>query len=225
MLLKFKSAGAALAVKTCGLPLDVKAVGDDGTIEGYGSVFGVVDTYAEEVMPGAFVDSIRKRKAGGVRMLWQHDSGRPIGVWEDLAEDSKGLYAKGRILKDVSTQAKEAYGLLKAGALDGLSIGYRELSSESHGSKPGVMALTELDLREISIVTFAANEKARVEAVKSLIADGKLPTIRQFEEHLREQGFPRSLAEAIASKAAPHLRGEPESADDAMALLQALSGR
>jgi hypothetical protein len=117
----------------------------------------------------------------------------------------QGPAAEGRL-----RAAAEAYGLLKAGALDGLSIGYRDIKTEPHPDKPGVVNLLELDLREISIVTFAANEKARVETVKSLLTAGELPTVRQFEEHLRDAGFSKTLAAAIAGKAAPHLRGEPE---------------
>lgn len=222
-MLRMKDAAAALAVKSAGVPMDVKAVGDDGTFEGYGSVFNVVDSYREAVKPGAFIASLAKRKTKGIKLLWQHDSTQPIGIWEDLAEDSKGLWGRGRLLKDVSPRAMEAHGLLKAGALEGLSIGYREIKTEPDADKPGVVNLLELDLREISIVTFAANEKARVETVKSLLAGGEMPTVRQFEEHLRESGFPRSLAAAIASKAAPHLRGDPDdAADEVTALLQAL---
>ena len=214
-----------LQTKNSGFALDVKAISDDGTFEGYGSVFGVVDSYREVVRPGAFMASLTKRKAKGIKLLWQHDSEQPIGVYEDLAEDSKGLWCKGRLLKDVSPKAAEAYGLLREGALDGLSIGYREIRTEKDTERPGVVNLLELDLREISIVTFAANEKARVETVKSILAGGVLPTVREFEEHLRDAGFPRSLAQAIASKAAPHLRGEPEAkADDAVAFLEALRG-
>jgi HK97 family phage prohead protease len=186
-------------------------------------VFGVVDSYREVVKPGAFMASLAKRKAKGIKLLWQHDASQPIGIWDDLAEDSKGLWGKGRLLKDVSARAAEAYGLLKAGALDGLSIGYREVKTEPDADKPGIVNLLELDLREISIVTFAANEKARVETVKSLLTAGELPTVRQFEEHLRDAGFSKTLAAAIAGKAAPHLRGEPEEkADDLVEFLAAL---
>jgi len=209
-MLRFKDSSASFAVKNSAVALDIKKVGDDGLFEGYGSVFGNVDSYGEVVEPGAFIASLAKRKARGIKMLWQHDSSQPIGVWEDLAEDSKGLWGKGRLLKDVSPKAAEAYGLLREGALDGLSIGYREVRSEPHKDKPGVLRLMELDLREISIVTFAANDRARVESIKSILAAGEKPTVRQFEEHLRDAGFPRSLAAAIAGKAAPHLRGEPE---------------
>jgi hypothetical protein len=103
-----KSAGAELATKS--IALDLKAVGDDGTFEGYGSVFGVVDSYREVVEPGAFMASLAKRKAKGIKLLWQHDASQPIGVWDDLAEDSKGLWGKGRLLKDVSARPPRPTG-------------------------------------------------------------------------------------------------------------------
>ncbi len=213
--------------KISGVPLDLKAVGDDGTIEGYGSIFGNVDSYGEIVMPGAFTQSLvdAKRAGKSIKMLWQHDSTRPIGVWSDLAEDAKGLYAKGRLLKDVSPLAMEVYGLLKEEALDGMSIGYRTMDADPHPTKPGIIQLKKLLLREISIVTFAANDRARVESVKHILAAGNLPTVREFEDLLRDAGFSKSLAVAIATKATPHLRGEPEAkADDPLTrFLEAMS--
>lgn len=214
-----------MQTKESGLALDVKAISDDGTIEGYANVFGVVDSYNEIVEPGAFVGSLAeaKRKGRKIRMLWQHDPSAPVGVWDDLAEDAKGLWGRGRLLKDVSPKASEAYGLLKEGAIDGLSIGYREIETAPHEDQRGVLRLLKLDLREVSIVTFPANERSRVDTVKSLLALGKLPTVREFEEHLRDAGFSKSLAAAIAGKAAPHLRGEPEAkANDPAAFLRAL---
>jgi HK97 family phage prohead protease len=213
--MRLKTAGFDLATKNSDIVLDVKALKDDGTFEGYGSVFGVVDSYSEVVKPGAFMAALAKRKPKGVKLLWQHNSDQPIGVWDDLAEDAKGLWGKGRLLKDVSPQAAEAYGLLKEGALDGLSIGYREIKVEPDKDRPGITNLIELDLREISIVTFAANERARVETIKSMLAGGALPTTREFEDFLRESGFSKSLSTALAAKAAPLLRGEPgEDAND-----------
>lgn len=214
-----------LMTKNSGVPLDLKAVSDTGVIEGYASVFGVVDSYNEVVEPGAFVNSLVKSKRTGrkVKMLWQHNPDQPIGVWDDLAEDSKGLWVKGRLLIDQSPKASEAHGLLKEGALDGLSIGYRTIKAEPKEGKPGVLSLIELDLLENSIVTFAANERARVEVVKAITAAGGLPTVREFEGLLREAGFSKAKAAAIAAGATPHLRGDPEGkADDPVEFLKRL---
>ncbi len=178
-----------------------------------------MDSYGEVVEPGAFVDSLVKSQRTGrkVKMLYQHDPHQPIGVWDDLAEDAKGLWVKGRLLIDESPKAREVHGLLKASALDGLSIGYRTISSQPKTGKPGVISLTKLDLMENSIVTFAANERARVEVVKAITEAGGLPTVREFEGTLRELGFSKSKSEAIANACAPHLRGEPEGKADELA--------
>lgn len=201
-----------LMTKNSAVALDAKAVSDSGEIEGYASVFGNVDSYNEIVEPGAFVDSLVKARQTGrkIKMLWQHDPHQPIGVWDDLAEDSKGLWVKGRLFKDKVAKAGEAYELLKEGGLDGLSIGYRTISAEPKKGKPGVISLTKLDLFENSIVTFAANERARVEVVKSILDAGALPTVREFEGLLRDAGFSKAKAAAIAGAATPHLRGDPE---------------
>ena len=219
-----------MLTKCSGVPLDVKALGEDGTIEGYGSIFGNVDSYGEVVMPGAFEKCLTAAASAGrsIKMLWQHDADRPIGLWTELSEDKRGLRVKGQLLIDVSAQAREAYGLIKAGALEGLSIGYRVLKQGPHPTKPNALALLEIDLKEVSPVTFAANDKARIESVKHLLAAGQVPTTRQFEELLREAGFSKSLAAVIAGKAAPHLRGDPDgevsSAEFARRLHAALCG-
>jgi HK97 family phage prohead protease len=202
-----------MLTKCAGVALDLKAVGDDGTIEGYGSIFGNVDAYGEVVEPGAFADSLAAVAAGErtVKMLWQHDSWQPIGVWDELKEDRRGLKVKGRLLTDVSPKAAEAHGLIKAGAMEGLSIGYRVVDAGPHPKKPGVYQLRKLDLREVSPVTFPANEKATIEQVKHILAMGELPTPREFEKFLRDAGgFSKRLAAAIAAKATPHLRGDPD---------------
>ncbi len=152
-------------------------------------------------------------------MLWQHDSWQPIGVWDDLAADGKGLWGKGRLLPGVKA-ADEALILLKAGALQGLSIGYRELDVEPDGN---VRQLKKLDLLESSIVSFPANRRARVDSVKSRLDGGELPTLPEFEEFLREAGFSKTQATAIAGKGLSHLlRSESGSASDAAAYFAAL---
>ncbi|UAK25858.1 HK97 family phage prohead protease [Sphingomonas nostoxanthinifaciens] len=217
-----------LLTKNSGALLDIKALNDDGTFEGYGSVFGNVDSYGEVVEPGAFTASLvdARRKGRSIKLLWQHDPAQPIGTWDDLAEDSKGLYVKGRLLKDTVPQAASAYALLKGGALDGLSIGYRVVEAAPHADKQGILSLKKLDLKEVSLVTFAANDRARVDSVKHQIAAGGMPTVREFEDALRELGFTRSKAEALATACLPHLRGEPEAKadDDALQFLKTLRG-
>lgn len=214
-----------LKLKNAGLGLGIKSLGEDGTIEGYASAWNIVDSYNEAVLPGAFKVSLAnaKRDKRTIKMLYQHDTYAPIGVWDELAEDSTGLRAKGRLLIEASPKALEVYGLIKGGAMDELSIGYREIETKKDPANPKVLLLKTLDLREISPVTFGAlGRAAHIDAVKSILADGELPTVREFEEHLRDAGFSKSLAAAIAGKATPHLRGEPEAkADDVIAFLKA----
>lgn len=143
---------------------DLSAVEADGTFSGYASLFGKADLGRDMVMPGAFRASLEKRGAGGVRLLWQHDPNEPIGVWLDLREDGRGLAAKGRIFAEV-TRGREVLALMRAGAVDGLSIGYRTVKGRTD-QKTGVRQLLEVDLFEISVVTFPMLPEARVESVK-----------------------------------------------------------
>lgn len=189
-----------MQMRTRDFDLRFKGVDDDGTFTGYGSVFGVEDAYKEVVAPGAFADSLKDIKAKGrpVPVLWQHSTRDPIGVYEELKEDKTGLYVKGRLLIEHLPLAKQAHALMQAGAVSGLSIGYLVRES-SFDEKTGIRTLTKLELMEISIVTFPANEDARIDAVKAKIMRGETPTIREFEGILREKGFSRSDAEDIAA--------------------------
>ena len=110
-------------------PCDLKSVEADGTFAGYASLFGEVDLGQDLVMPGAFCDSLRSRGAQGVKLLFQHDPNEPIGVWLDLVEDGKGLFARGRLMPEV-TRGREVLSLMRAGALDGLSIDRPHRSDE-----------------------------------------------------------------------------------------------
>ena len=136
---------------------------DGTTIEGYASIFGAKDTGGDIVEAGAYAASLKKLAADGrrVKMLWQHDPTEPIGIWDEVREDAKGLYVKGRLLSDVA-RAREAASLIEAGAIDGLSIGYRTLRSERDGK--GRRRLSELELWEVSLVTFPMLPEARVGA-------------------------------------------------------------
>lgn len=135
-----------------------------GAFEGYASVFGREDLGRDLVMPGAFRRAIAARGAAGIRMLWHHDPREPIGVWTALEENAHGLLARGRLVLEVG-RGREALALIQAGAVDGLSIGFKPVRSRTD-SRTGVRRLIELDLWEISLVTFPMNEAARVTAAK-----------------------------------------------------------
>ncbi|MFI0847881.1 HK97 family phage prohead protease [Mesorhizobium sp. IMUNJ 23232] len=144
--------------------LDIKAVDDDGTFSGYASTYAV-DQGRDAVVPGAFAKSLATRPAGRLKMLRDHDPRQLIGTWIDAKEDGTGLWVKGKLLLDVAA-AREAYTLLKAGALDGLSIGFRSIRDRWDSAKK-VRFLEEIDLREISLTGFPMNESATVSAVKN----------------------------------------------------------
>lgn len=176
---------------------EIKAVNADGTVEGYGSVFGVRDNYDDVIAKGAFIQSLKYHKAAGTMpaMLWQHDADKPIGVWTEMVEDEKGLRIKGQLAME-TVKGKEAHALLKMGALNGLSIGF--MSKEwSYDRETEVRTLTAIDLWEVSLVTFPANEKARVTNVKS--AD-EMATPKDAEKALRDAGFSKSDATAFVSR-------------------------
>ncbi len=132
----------------------------DGTVEGYASLFGEVDQARDMVMPGAFAASLRQRGVRRVPMLFQHDPAEPIGVWLDLHEDLRGLYARGRLIPEV-VRARELMALLEAGTADGLSIGFRTVKGRID-PKSRIRRLDAIDLWEISIVTFPLLPGARL---------------------------------------------------------------
>ncbi len=143
---KFCTLGDEIALKDC-------------TIEGYASLFGAEDQGGDTVEKGAYSTCLGK--ARGVKMLWQHDPSKPIGVWDEIREDKKGLYVRGRLLSEVQA-GREALALLEAGAIDGLSIGYRTLRAEKAAT--GGRKLLEVELWEVSVVTFPMLPEARVQA-------------------------------------------------------------
>lgn len=145
--------------------LDTKAVGEDGIFTGYASRFGEVDLGRDAVQSGAFTKSLAARPARRVKMLREHDQREPIGTWTEIAEDGVGLRVTGKLVLD-TVKGRETHALMKAGALDGLSIGYRTKASRMDKAK-GVRLLDEVDLHEISIVTFGMLPSATVTSVKS----------------------------------------------------------
>lgn len=137
----------------------------NGTFEGYASLFGAEDQGRDVVMPGAFRGSLARRSARDVRMLFQHDPAEPVGVWEAIREDARGLYVRGRLIEGV-VRAREVLALMREGAIDGLSIGFRTRKA-LRDARSGQRRLYEIDLWEISVVTFPMLPGARVSAVKN----------------------------------------------------------
>ena len=146
-------------------PLALGEVDAAGLFEGYASLFGVADLGGDVVMAGAFRESLRKRGADRVKMLWQHDPAEPIGAWLMVEEDTRGLRVKGRLNLEVS-RAREILALMREGQVDGLSIGFRTQRAVDDRNT-GLRRLQKLDLWEISLVTFPMLPQARVTAVKS----------------------------------------------------------
>ncbi|MEM0945815.1 MAG: HK97 family phage prohead protease [Pseudomonadota bacterium] len=146
--------------KYCGQG-DALSLKDGHVVEGYASIFGQPDRGGDIVAPGAYAQSLKALIASNrrVKMLWQHDPAQPIGVWDEVREDSKGLYVRGRLLDGVA-RGREAGVLLEAGAIDGLSIGYRTVSARK--DEKGRRILADLELWEVSLVTFPMLPEARV---------------------------------------------------------------
>jgi uncharacterized protein len=189
--------------ETLDVQFDIKALGADeekGEFSGYGSIFGNKDLGNDIVMEGAFAQSIGKKGAKAVKMLYQHRADEPIGVFDEIIEDSRGLKVKGRLAMGTQ-RGREVYELMKMGAIDGLSIGYRvDAKGYDYDDKRKRRYLKSVDLMEISAVTFPMNPKARVSQVKSE------KTVREWEEVLRDAGdLSRSEAKVAASAVAKAL--------------------
>ncbi len=193
----------------CDLEIKFDATeGDVATFSGYGSIFGNIDNGRDMVMPGAFKDCLKSKKPGAIKMLWQHDASQPIGAFDEMAEDNKGLLCKGRLLLSIQ-KAREAYELMKAGIVSGLSIGFQTQKESYDTEKSGraYRKIEKADLWEVSLVTFPMNPKATVTAVK------QMPTDRELEAMLRDEaGLSNRDAKAAVSIFKKTLRDGGETA-------------
>jgi uncharacterized protein len=206
----------------------IKAIDDsDGTVEGYASIFGgAPDAYGDVIAPGAFAETLASHRRNGTAplMLWGHDASQPpIGNWSEMAEDGKGLWVKGQIDLD-DALGQRVHRALKRKAMKGLSIGYETKDSETDPKRPGVRILKSVELWEVSPVNFPAQPRAAVDNVKSYTAGGALPSLREFEESLRELGFSKSQAVAIASRGLASLVRSESGEDHRAAFYKALRG-
>ncbi|KZB94101.1 hypothetical protein AVM11_08845 [Sphingomonas melonis TY] len=188
----------------------MKDVGEDGVIEGLAAAYNNVDHGGDIILPGAFDRTIKGRKA--LPMLLYHDSRRPVGVWTGFEDSARGLKLKGRITT-VTSDGADALALARDGALAGLSIGYRAVKERYTDT---ARELIEITLLETSLVAVPMNEKTQITKVKHIAGEGQLPSLPEFEEFLREAGFSRTQATAVAGKGLSHLlRGEPGGASGA----------
>jgi len=184
----------ALDMKAGAVAIQLKALSDNGEFEGYGSTFGNVDRGMDIVEAGAFRRTLKEKSLAAIKMLRDHDTTKIVGQWLDIQEDNHGLKVRGKLFsspEDGVPLARETYTLMKAGALDALSIGYRTVKS-SWDEQSGIRTLLDLDLWEISVVTFPMNEMAGIDAVKNDL------TARDVERILREGGAPSAFAKLIA---------------------------
>lgn len=193
--------------------MSIEGVENDGTFEGYASLFDRVDMSRDIVERGAFANAIAQRGAGGVRMLFQHDPALPIGVWTSIVEDDYGLKVRGR-LSTGSDKAREVRALIRDGALDGLSIGFKVVRARND-ARTGIRHILQADLWEISVVTFPMQTGARIS-----LKGGEQPTTREFERWLtRDAGLTRKEARHVLAHGFASLRRERDAASTAKTAL------
>lgn len=204
---------------------DSYTMAEAGALEGYGAIFGNVDQGGDLIVRGAFRDTLKewKRAKKMPAMLVQHGGGFsdmdgiPVGIWDDMEEDEKGLRVKGRLINLDTERGKTIYGAAREGVLDGLSIGYRA-KEFTWGTKPGEpqRTLKKVDLVEVSLVTFPMNNDARVSSVKA--AD---MTEREIERLLtRDAGLSRSEARALMRGGMTALKSTRDAGDELRDLAQ-----
>lgn len=197
-------------------PLELKLASGapGGVFSGYASVFGGLDSYGDEIAPGAYAKSLKAHKAAGTMplMLWSHDPSQPIGKWVSLEEDDRGLKVAGQLTLGVQA-AREALALMKAGAVSGLSIGYRVPPGGAVVEQRRRL-LKEIDLVEVSIVALPADGSARVTDVKSI------RTRIDFEKHLKTVGWDNRAAEKLSRGGWPALQKHPDNQADFEALVK-----
>ena len=192
--------------------LEIKSLDEGGYFEGYASVFGVQDSDGDVIVKGAFTKTLGTGKKP--KMLWQHDTREIIGKWAELSEDDNGLWVKGSLIMETQ-RCREAYALLKAGVLDAMSVGFNIVGAGQGEAMRG-RVIDEVDLWEISLVTWGANPAA-------LVTNVKHDTIKDFERFLRDAGYSRKQATAIASGGYKAALGQCDADYDDDGLTQSLT--
>ena len=198
-------------IETQAFPFEIKLLSEAGKVEGLASAFGNVDSYSDVVALGAFTKTLATHRAQGTlpAMLLHHDMKRPCGRWTELEQSSTGLVARGTLAIE-TTDGLEAYNLLKAGALSGLSIGFRATKARP-GTNGAGREIVEAELLEISFVSIPANPLTRVSSVKSA------PGPREIEAALRSVGLSNRQSKAATAAAVKALATTPNTETAALA--------
>lgn len=208
------------------VPFEIKNLFDDDVdsdffiFEGFASTFGNLDLVDDIVMPGAFNKSIEKSLPV---ILWQHNSNEPIGMTAEIKELPQGLFIRAKLPKDDSFVKNRVMPQLRIGSIKSMSIGFIVINQEIDLDDGRIRRLTEVDLKEVSLVTFPANEQAVITDVKKITVDDvkEITTRREFEKFLREVGLSKTAAEMVVSnKFNESLQGDP--VDDDLELKNAL---
>lgn len=177
---------------------------ETGVFECYGNTKGNIDHAQDRTLDGAYADSISTHKAAGTmpKMYWNHrrDTSLPVGEWIDMREDSKGLWMKGKLSK--STLGSDIEILAKEGTLDSFSIGYR-VDMEKWNALDKCNDLIKLDIIETSWVDAPCNEESRLVGIKSKLDDGELPSKRELQKFLCENGLSKRQSEKVTNKYSP----------------------
>jgi hypothetical protein len=164
------------------IPLEIKSITDDGWFSGYASIYNIEDNHNDIILSGAFCDSLRQKRYGkDIKLLWQHQTDEPVGVFTKVIEDDLGLYVEGNLLLNIR-RAEEAFDLMNSGVLDGLSIGFT-VQEYDYDEASGARLIYKADLWEISLVTFPANEDARILKI------GKSKDILEYQDGNTEQNY------------------------------------
>jgi len=195
--MEFKQSGAPM-IKDFPLEIRADSVTEEGIFKGYASVFGgEPDSYGDIIQEGAFHNTLKKggRNGTGIAMLWQHAPEFPIGGWDLLVEDKKGLAVEGWVDKEVKPLGIPVYSMVRRGAVRGLSIGFRILRQDRDETTK-LRTIKEIELWEVSLVTFPAAVHAQVTTVKE-IQGAKTP--RELENALRDAGLSSSSAKYMVS--------------------------
>ena len=190
---------------------------DNGIFEGYASTFGNVDKGNDIVVNGAFKKSLRRRPFNKVKLLYQHRTDEPIGVFNNMKEDKSGLLVEGQLAMGTQ-RGRETFELMKMGALDAMSIGFKaDPRAQVYDEKRRRRYLKDIDLMEVSLVTFPMNDKAVIHAVK-----GADRTIREWEDLLRDVGDLSRTEAKIGAKAVVDALEKREVSEDFGGLIESI---